>query len=259
MNDADLPEPTPEERELSRKIGELAALEETLASRERALETLRTALHVFEVHYLEAVGRRYAELDAVLAEVAELEAGRAPGDAELLERAEQARAQAQESADALEAGRALSTRRAGRPSESLKQLFRQVARVIHPDLAESEETREKRQELMAAANHAYTTGDEERLAAILKEWQESPEAVSGHGPAAELLRAIRRIAAVEERIRAVERETDALEAGELDRLRREVETAEAAGRDLLREMAAAVEPEIAAARVRLQALKESPP
>src|SRR5205823_5034846 len=105
--------PTPEERELSRKLGELTALEETLADKERVLAKLEAELHVFEVHYLAIAGKRYAELDATEADIAEIEAQREPENAELMERAEAARARAQESAEALDAGRSLPERRAG--------------------------------------------------------------------------------------------------------------------------------------------------
>jgi hypothetical protein len=254
MNDPDLPQPTPEERELSHKLAALAELEEALAGRELALRTLELELHVFEVHYLETVGKRYAELDGIEADIAELEAMLEPQNVDLVERAEEARARAQESADALEGRPAPPERRRGPPSESLKKLFRKVARVIHPDMAEDEEMRARRQILMAAANRAYQTGDEEQLASVLKEWEESPEAVTGQGPAAELLRAIRQIARVQERIEGIDREIAALKESHLYHLRGQVETAETAGRDLLTEMAAAVEPQILQARARLDAL-----
>jgi hypothetical protein len=249
--------PTPEERELSRKLGELNELEETLAGREVTLATLEAELRVFEIHYLETVGRRYAELDELDAEVAEREALQAPGNFELLERAEEARARAQESADALDAGREETLRRTGPPSESLRKLFRKVARVIHPDLAEDPETRSMRQMLMAAANRAYVTGDEGQLASILREWEESPEAVTGRGAAAELLRAVRRIARVTDRIEGLDREIAALRDSDLHRLRERVEAAEREGRDLLAEMAAALEPRIAELTAKLKALRAS--
>src|SRR5438874_2196953 len=108
---------------------------------------------------------------------------------------------------------------------------------------------------MAAANRAYIIGDEQQLAAVLKEWEESPEAVEGHSPAAELLRAVRQIARVQERVTRVEREIAELAASDLHHLRIEVEAAEASGRDMLAEMAAAIDPQIARARVRLDALR----
>lgn len=252
----ELPEPTPEERELSRKIAELDELEETLAGRERALRKLETELHAFEIHYLATVGKQYAALDLFDAELAELRAALAPANIELLEQAEAARARAQESAEAIEGTRAVSSRRAGPPSESLKQLFRKVARVIHPDHAEDEVARAKRQQLMAAANRAYETGDESQLAALLREWEDSPEAVTGHTPAAELLRAVRQVARVQERIDAVERELAALRESELFLLRQQVEREETVGRDLLGEMACALAPQLAERRALLEMLRQ---
>jgi hypothetical protein len=249
----DLPTPTPEEMELSRQLAELAELEEALGEKERALARLEAELRVFEVHYLAAVGKRYAELDAFEAEIAEIEAQREPSNLDLLARAEEARARAQESADAFE-GRALAEQRPGPPSESLKQLFRRVARLIHPDLAEDEATRARRQELMTAANRAYETGDETQLASLLRQWEESPESVTGHNPAAELLRAVRQIARMRERIDAIDQEIAALEESDLYLLRLQVEAAEAGGRDLLAEMAAAVQPQVEQASATLAAL-----
>src|SRR5437868_1145530 len=113
MAEVDLLQPTPEERELSRKLAELAELDEALAGRELALRTLEVELHVFEVHYLAVVGKRYAELDALEADVAELECRREPENLELVERAEAARARAQESADAMDGVRMEGDRRLG--------------------------------------------------------------------------------------------------------------------------------------------------
>jgi DnaJ-domain-containing protein 1 len=43
-----------------------------------------------------------------------------------------------------------------RPSDSLKKLYREVAKQVHPDLATDEADRARQRELMAAANQAYT-------------------------------------------------------------------------------------------------------
>lgn len=254
MDASDLLNPTPEERELSRLLGELAGLEEAVAERELRLNQLEVELHVFEVQYLEVVGKRYAELDTLLAQIADLEAGQHPDSAELLERAEEAWARAQESADALDAGRTHPVPGHRPPSDSLKKLFRQVARLIHPDLAEDEIAREKREVLMGAANRAYKSGDEEQLASILREWEESPEAVVGHGTASELLRAIRQVARMRDRIGTLDREIAALKESHLAHLRARVEAAETSGRDLLAEMAAELEPQLLEASARLDTL-----
>ncbi len=51
---------------------------------------------------------------------------------------------------------------------SLKQLYRQLARRYHPDLAKDEQDRERRHEVMAIINRAYEEQDKETLRALLQ-------------------------------------------------------------------------------------------
>jgi hypothetical protein len=241
---------TPEERELIRKLYELSELETALAQRELDLATLKAELHTFEIKYLRIVGVCYAELDEIEAQIAEAEARLKPKDNKIQEKAAQARAQAQESAQA--AGVAQEPREEKfEPSENLKKFYREVAKRIHPDLAIDEKERIRRQQLMADANRAYEEGDEAKLRAILAEWESSPESVKGEGTAAELVRVIRKIAQVENRLRVIETKIAHLEESDVYQLRTEVEAAENAGRDLLAEMALRVKEKIALANERL--------
>ena len=241
---------TPEERELSRKQYELAELEAELAQRELDLVTLQAELHTFETRYIRNVGVYYAELDEIEAQVAEAEARLKPKNNKIQEEAAQARTQAQTSAQA--AGIVQESREEKfAPSESLKTLYRELAKCIHPDLATDEKERIRRQQLMADANRAYEEGDEAKLRAILAEWESSPESVKGEGTAAELVRVIRKIAQVENRLRVIETEIAHMEESDLYQLKTKVEAAENEGRDLLAEMASRVKEEIALARERL--------
>lgn len=244
----------PEARELEKKRAELAALETTLAERELELATLQTQLCRFEGIYLRAVGSRLAELDEVEAQIAEAGTRHKPKDREAQERASQARTQAQESARAVEAEQEAGKREPFMPSENLKKLYREVAKRIHPDLATDESERKRRHELMAEANRAYEEGDEARLEAILRDWESSPESVKGEGPGAELVRVIRKIAQVEARLKAIDAEVARLEESDLYRLKTQVDQAEEEGRDLLAEMAARVDKQVAEARERLGSL-----
>ena len=241
---------TPEDRELSRKLYELSELETELAQRELDLATLQAELHTFEAKYIRIVGIRYTELDEIEAQIAEAEARLKPKDNKIQEEAAQARDQAQASAQA--AGIAQEPREEKfSPSESLKKLYREVAKCIHPDLATDEKERTRRQQLMADANRAYEEGDEAKLRAILAEWESSPESVEGEGTAAELVRVIRKIDQVEKRLRVIETEITQLEESDLYQLKTKVEAAENEGRDLLAEMASRVEEEITSASERL--------
>lgn len=241
---------TPEERELSRKRYELSELEAELAQRELDLATLQAELHTFEARYIRIVGVTYAELDEIEAQIAEAEARLKPKDNKIKEQAVKARAQAQGSAQA--AGIAQEPREEKfKPSESLKKLYREIAKRIHPDLTLDEEERARREQLMGEANRAYEEGDEAKLQAILNEWESSPESVKGEGVASELVRVIRKIAQVEKRLRIIETEITQLEESDLYQLKTKVEVAEDKGRDLLAEMASRVDEQIARASRRL--------
>ncbi|MEO6051277.1 MAG: hypothetical protein ABIP78_08100 [Pyrinomonadaceae bacterium] len=104
---------------------------------------------------------------------------------------------------------------------------------------------------MAEANKAYEEGNEELLASMLDEWQNSPENVKGEGVASELIRLIRRIAQAGERLRVIENDIVSLEESELFELRSKVHEAELEDRNLLAEMAAQIERQIADAKERL--------
>jgi len=236
---------TPEEKELNKKLSELAALESELAQRELDLATLQAELRTFERRYLSIVGVRYTELDEIEAKTAEALARLNPKDSKAQEQATQARTQAQESAHATSNVKDTEQPYKFKPSEGLKKLYREVAKRIHPDLATDEEERIRRQQLMAEANQAYEEGDEERLKDILREWESSPESVKGEGIGTDLVRIIRKIAQVEERFRTIEIEITQLKGSDLCKLKTKVEEAEKEKRNLLIEMANQLDKQIA--------------
>jgi hypothetical protein len=59
---------------------------------------------------------------------------------------------------------------------------------------------------MGEASCPYEEGDEDRLEAILREWEMSPEPGKGDGFGAELIRVIRKISQVKERLCEIEAE-----------------------------------------------------
>ena len=241
----------PEDKELERKTTELAGLEAELAEQELALATLRAEIATFERRYLGTVGRRYAELDQLEVQIAESLARQNSKDEYAWEQANAARARAHESATevgGIEEGIAPQD---FRPSEDLKKAYRDAAKALHPDLATDDGERSRRQQVMAEVNAAYEDGDEERIRAILREWESSPERVEGEGPGAELVRVIRKIAQVTARLRALKTQIEALRHGELSQLKSKVEDAAREGRDLLDEMVQQLDARIAEARSRL--------
>ncbi len=215
---------TPEEQELEKKLAELAALETALAGRELDLATNQAELHAFEREYLRIVGSRYTEIDRLEAQIAEYMAY-------------------------------LESAKDFKPSDSLKKLYRQVAKLIHPDLATDDRERLRRQNLMVEANLAYENQDEERLKAILYGWETSPESIQGEGVVAKLIRTIRQIAQSQMRLKAIGEEIEALEQTDLYQLKNKVVTAQEAGQDLLADMALQLDEQINTAKERLEELK----
>lgn len=215
---------TPEEEELEKKLAELTALEADLAQGELDLATLQGELQAFEREYFRVVGVRYTEIDRIEAQIAEYMLS-------------------------------LQSSRDFEPSQNLKQLYREVAKRIHPDLATDEEERSRRQRLMAEANQAYEDADEERLRAILNGWETSSKSVKGEGVVTELIGTIRKIAQSQKRLKTIQEETQALEQTDLYQLKTKVITSQQAGQDLLVEMASQLDEQITAAKERLEKLK----
>ncbi len=246
---------TPEEQELAQKQEELSSLQTLLAQRELDLTTLQVELHAFERRYFRVVGIRYAELDEVEAQIADLLSRASPHNQDMRMRAAEARGRANESAhESKMVQETASYAEKFKPSDALKKLYRDIAKSIHPDLATDDEDRARRQRFMAEANQAYEEGNEIRLREILREWESSPDAIKGDGVAAELIRVIRKIAQVQARLKTIEATVDDLQASDMYRLKDEVESAEAEERDLLAEMASRLDRQIADARKRLVGL-----
>jgi len=108
---------------------------------------------------------------------------------------------------------------------------------------------------MAEANRAYEEGDEARLEAILHEWETSPDFIKGEGIGADLIRIIRKIAQVQERLRVIATEIVQLKQSDLYQLKIKVEEAENESRDLLGKMASRLDEQIAFAKQSLKEMK----
>jgi hypothetical protein len=261
---------TPEERYLEKKRGELSALESQLAEHELELHTVRGTLIAFEKNYEAVVSDRYAQLEELHMKIAELTAP--PAFVQMKQRYEALCGAAADRAKAQTTGwrrpprnapaaAATSAERqeqvaAFNPPESLKRLYRDVAKSIHPDLADSDENRAHRHRFMVRANEAYETGDEQRLLAIFQEWDAAPESVKGVDTAADLVRVIRKIAAAEERMVRIADEVQQLQTSGLFGMKMMADEAAQFERDLLAEMTGRLDEEIEAARAYLAKLEK---
>ena len=238
---------TPEEQELEVKQRELDSLENELADKELTLATLEAELQAFEIEYIRRVGVKYAELDELLAQIAEAEAERAPNDTAKQESAQTARQQADETAEATGQVDIDQPAVPFEPSVSMKNLFRKLVKQFHPDKGRTPEQKERYAEIFKAINEAYRSGDEARLRELARELETSPDAVTGDSIAEQLIRAIRMLAQVRRRIEAIVAAITELKQSDLYLLREQANEAESEGRDLLAAMALAVQGKIDAA------------
>jgi len=249
--------PGPGAEELIRRKAQLQVLTQQLLDRERGLAAFRNDLHAFETRYRKALGTRYARLDELAERLDETPGpGRDAGgpDPDPDDPAERYPGQGLPGGQNWAWGEREPEKEPDRRavvSDDAKRLFRQLARLIHPDLAGDARERERRTNLMVAANDAYEQGDLAALERMLADWHASPEAVTGSGAAAELERTLRRIAQVEDGMRRIDDELAELEASAMGWLRRRVDKAAREGWDLLAHMVRELDRQIGEAQLEL--------
>lgn len=225
----------PEEIELNKKKRVLERLKEKLAFREAAMTELRNDLEQFEAQYKMEVGRFYAELDEIEAQIAEEEVKLVPDDEEIKKRAEELRRRAEESA--ADAENAANCSFKLKPTAEAKKAYHNLAKIIHPDLALDAQEKERRHELMARLNDAYSAGDQNLLNKLVEDFRDSPDLVRGDSVGDEFVRAIRQIYQIKNRLKELREERLKAELSELFTLHEKVSAEMLEGRNLLKQMA----------------------
>ena len=245
---------SPEEIELAKKRRELADLLEEQSQIERELAAIKSEIRIFEHTYEQMLGGRIAELEQLEWQISGL---LGTGETEEEHQKYFHTTEHDSSTSTFTRTTLLDDDPETTPifeEKSLKALYREVAKSIHPDLASDDHERFKRQELMATANLAYQEGNRIQLQAILREWQLGPKTAKGLDIGSELIRLIRQIAYTRQNIKELIRRIDELRRSDIYRFRQRVDDGLQDGIDLLAEMAATVDLDIAKARKRLALL-----
>ena len=229
--------------DFERLRGRAAELQVALGERAGEIARIKGDLETFRIRYRQEVGHLHEELDDLERAIAEAELGEL---SKLIDDRGGDGAAAAASPE-IDDSRRLT-------SDAVRKLFRDVAKIIHPDLAQDAGARDRRHVLMVEANRAYALGDEERLRSILDAWERSPEAVQGSDPDAMRLRLERRIAQIEEQLTACAADLAALRESPLWELKTMVDAAAARGKDLMRDTVRRLQRDIVAARNRLDAM-----
>lgn len=137
---------------------------------------------------------------------------------------------------------------------AIKQLYRQLARRFHPDLALNEEDRAHRTAIMMAINAAYTAGDLEQLQALAHEPDSISQVPQTDQALAEAL--LRELERCRRRLREISQELAKLERHESVRIMQRAERAATVGRDYLNELARDLRIQISEKLVERDVLKQ---
>jgi hypothetical protein len=222
----------------------VAELEAQLGERSAAVAQLTADLDAFRISYRARVGLLHERLDEIELAIADVELG------ELSKRVESGTG---DGAHATTDPRPDATPQY--KSDAIRALFREVARAIHPDLAQDAAARDSRHALMVEANKAYAMGDAEQLRWILQAWERSPEAVQGSDADAIRLRLGRRAAQIEEHLETLASDLETMKASALWQLKTMVDEAAASGKDLIADMVTRLERDIMVATNYLDAIR----
>lgn len=222
----------------------VTSLEAALRDRRAEVSGTRAGLDAFRIRYRHAVGLLHEELDRLELELAEVELGIISGRVGDAAGADPEPA----SSDRIEVAPKYTT-------DAIRKLFRDVAKAVHPDLADDDAARDRRHALMIEANRAYALGDEEQLRAILSAWERSPDAVIGTDPEAMRLRLLRRIDQIEEELSALSIDLSTMTESSLWKLKAMVDDEAAKGNDLIKDMVRRLNRDILVATNRLDALR----
>lgn len=215
--------PRPEER-LERAV---RAAEQALIEYEIAVDTFRIEVENFSRLHHQKLGPMYTRLDELDARIAEALAART-GNPEDIRKADEARARVMPmpaveelfhgwmdgdglfpEAAAMLTDQPVRPPQRVRPSEEARKLYRELARKAHPDLAQDEEERKRREEFITRVNAAYSRGDAPLLRELGEEWAAGPApAERGPSPSEELYARLEWLAHRKELLTLVARELE---------------------------------------------------
>ncbi|MER5178665.1 hypothetical protein ABT009_09890 [Streptomyces sp. NPDC002896] len=227
----------PEERPEERLEQAVRNAEQALIEYEIAVETFRVEVENFSRLHHQKLGPMYARLDELDAQIAEARAART-GDPEDLRRAHEARARVmpmpaveelfhdwmdseglRPEAAAMLTDQSVRPPQRVRPSDEARKLYRELARKAHPDLADDETERNRRDEFISRVNAAYARGDEALLRELGEEWAAGPvPAERQPSPTEELYARLEWLAQRKELLTVVARELEEGAIGSMLRL-----------------------------------------
>ncbi len=200
--------PTPEETELHFKEEMLKQKQDVMMELELTLSTLQANLHSFEIEYYLKIGSKYVYLDRLQADLDLILASKIPEDSTARKRSTESSKKAEQSAKAADAYIGTVDKKSNRfeTTPELKSVYRELAKLLHPDLTLDPNEKERRHKLMQMINEAYQAGNLKKLNDILESERNNPENIKGEDIGSTLVRVIRKIAQIEKRIAELDKE-----------------------------------------------------
>ncbi|MEU7064013.1 J domain-containing protein [Streptomyces sp. NPDC046161] len=181
-----------DERPEARLDRAVRAAEQALIEFEIAVETFRVEVENFSRLHHQKLGPMYSRLDELDALIAEAKAAQT-GDPDDLRRARDARSLVMpmpgvdelfhdwmgsdgisDDASAMLTDRTVRPPERVRPTEEVRRLYRELVRKAHPDLAQDEAERARRDAFISRVNAAYARGEETLLRELAQEWAAGP-------------------------------------------------------------------------------------
>lgn len=233
------------EAQLEQKRLDLTELEQETAERETYLTELQANMRMFESRYLNSVGVLYDELAAIEKECSKIQGLDYDVDSDT----EGPDDDADEDDNGVSCGQNLFQ------AAKLKKLYHDVARKFHPDLAQCEDERRHRHQLMIEANRAYETGEEDRLTEMLEEGLKIESVSDNSTMSTEMILLIRKINAEKHKYSAIGSKINEITSSDIYKLKLRVDNGEAMGIDLMEDMLSQLRRQIIKAKNRLEHLQ----
>lgn len=127
--------------------------------------------------------------------------------------------------------------------EKLKKLYRKLALRFHPDRAKNVKQRKEFEKIFPEINEAYQNGDLDTLKKYMKQ-AEREEQIAKEAPEEKLARLKKDYEIILVIILKIQRELEDLKTSETYKLKKKIDQAKEKGRDLIQELATAINLEI---------------
>jgi DNA repair exonuclease SbcCD ATPase subunit len=236
-------------------LKELQALQVELIEKETDLISLKSELRAFEYRYLCEIGPLIAKLDELNAKIAELESQQSPTK-EKTEYAERLRQTAEESAKASHEAAEIPEKEKKSADETIKKLFWEAAKLVHPDFATNDADRERRTRLMQDLNIAFDEQDEEKIRSIIDSINQRKEGQTLAPESMEIKQLKQRIESIKHRLGEIEQEMAMIRYMPIHNLMMAVEQGEKESKDLFKEMSDKLNRDIDQAKIKLTSLQQ---